>query len=108
MIATVILLVGMVGVFQGMLIASVQNSMANRRTRAAGIAAELMSALQQQGYARVTALACDGTMPSDLGPTGSTLPYTPNKLKTVPSALSNFTRCFIDVEAGGTNGAHER
>ena len=101
MIATVILLVGMVGVFQGMLVASVQNSMANRRTKATGVASELLGAMDRKGYAWVNALSCTGTSPpSALGPTGSTIPYIPNK---VVSTFSPYTTvCYIDLEKGGT------
>ncbi len=100
MIATVILLVGMVGIFQGMLVASVQNSMANRRTKATGLASELLAAIDRKGFTWVNNLNCTSTntAPTTLGPTGSTVPFVTNKVQT---SFSPFTTvCFIDVEKG--------
>jgi hypothetical protein len=53
MTASVVLLVGMVGVFQGIMVASRQNSMANQATRASGIASQVRVALDTLGFARV-------------------------------------------------------
>jgi len=102
MIATVILLVGMVGIFQGMLIASVQNSMANRRTKATGLASELLASIDRKGYAWVNNLACSTTAPTTLGPSGSTVPYVTNKVQGTFAPYPSV--CYIDVEKGGTQG----
>lgn len=53
MTASVVLLIGLVGVFQGIIVASRQNSMANRATRAAGIASQVRVALDTAGRGRL-------------------------------------------------------
>ena len=53
MTASVVLLIGLVGVFQGILVASRQNAMANHATRASGIASQVRVALDTLGAARV-------------------------------------------------------
>jgi hypothetical protein len=53
MTASVVLLIGLVGVFQGIVVASRQNSMANQATRASGIASQMRVALDTLGRARV-------------------------------------------------------
>ncbi|HYO74808.1 MAG TPA: hypothetical protein VEU33_52930 [Archangium sp.] len=53
MTASVVLLIGMVGVFQGIMVASRQNMMANHATRASGIASQVRVALDTLGWARV-------------------------------------------------------
>jgi type II secretory pathway pseudopilin PulG len=55
LISTVILLTGMIGVLQGVAVASQQNAIANRHLRATIIAHELMTAIEQQGRARLLA-----------------------------------------------------
>lgn len=57
MVATMILLIGMVGIFQGMVIASTQNASANKRTRASAIANELVGAVDQYGRRQMLNLA---------------------------------------------------
>jgi hypothetical protein len=53
MTASVVLLIGLMGVFQGIVVASRQNSMANQATRASGIASQVRVALDTQGRERV-------------------------------------------------------
>ena len=53
MTASVVLLIGLVGIFQGILVASRQNIMANQATRASGIASQVRVALDTLGFARV-------------------------------------------------------
>jgi hypothetical protein len=53
MTASVVLLIGLMGVFQGIMVASRQNSMANRATRASGIASQVRVALDTLGRERV-------------------------------------------------------
>jgi hypothetical protein len=57
MTASVVLLIGLVGIFQGIMVASRQNSMANHATRASGIASQVRVALDTQGWARVIGTA---------------------------------------------------
>lgn len=99
MISSVILLVGMVGVFQGVIIASTQNSMANRRTRASAIAAELATSIDLQGRERLlgpggllTSSGACGSFPGDL-----TL-YR-GDFTGVPANLGHLTVCYVDVDA---------
>ncbi len=53
MVATVVILFGMVGVVQGLIIASRQNSMANRTTRGAAIAHTMKAALEERRFANL-------------------------------------------------------
>jgi hypothetical protein len=53
MTCSVVLLVGLVGIFQGLMVASRQNIMANHATRASGIASQVRVALDTLGFARV-------------------------------------------------------
>lgn len=57
MTASVVLLIGLVGIFQGILVASRQNIMANHATRASGIASQVRVALDTLGSARVIGTA---------------------------------------------------
>lgn len=108
LISTVILLTGMVGVLQGLAIASVQNSMANRHTRASIIAQELMGSIEQQGRARL--LGTGGLFASAQCGTYTAL-TTPTKafigdLTPVPPSLTarGFTTaasCYVDFDALG-------
>lgn len=106
LVATLVLLLGVVGVLQGLAIASVQNSMANRHTRASVIAQELISAIEHQGRARLlattptaglfTSTNCLGTLPNLMVPFKG-------DLSPVPSALSGagFSACYINFDALG-------
>ena len=107
LISTVILLIGMVGVLQGLAVASVQNSMANKHTRASTIAQQLIGAIEQQGRARMLVTAtglfvspqCAASVPTPVTPfTGDLTP--------LPAALTaqGFTTgatCYIDYDALG-------
>ncbi|MDP3154765.1 MAG: prepilin-type N-terminal cleavage/methylation domain-containing protein [Archangium sp.] len=107
LISTVILLVGMVGVLQGLTIASVQNSMANRHTRASIIAQELMASIEQQGRARLltasTGLFMGGQCPTTnpLPTFQGDLPYTTSAL-----ALQGYTPCYVDFDAPANSVFH--
>lgn len=107
LISTVILLVGMVGVLQGLTIASVQNSMANRHTRASIIAQELMGAIEQQGRARLMTASTGLFMGSQCAASN---PLTTFKgdLDPIPSTLSGqgFTACYIDMDATANVAFH--
>jgi hypothetical protein len=105
LISTVILLVGMVGVLQGLAIASVQNSMANRHTRASTIAQQTLAAIEQQGRARVLVGAvglfvspqCVATMPAAVVPFAGDLTPIPPSL--VAQGFLTANMCFIDFDA---------
>lgn len=53
LVASAVFAIGVVGVFQGIVIASNQNKMANRMVRASAIAQEIRGAIQAQGYDRL-------------------------------------------------------
>ena len=53
LIASAVFAVGVLGAYQGIIIASRQNSMANRMVRAAAISQQIRSALEVQGYERL-------------------------------------------------------
>jgi hypothetical protein len=102
MISTVILLTGMVGILQGLAFASMQNTMANRQTRASIIAQELIVSLEQQGRAQLyasgglfTSAECStsvgtlGNFRGDLaGPSGE-----------LPPSIAGYTVCFIAFDS---------
>lgn len=100
LIASVVFLTGMVGVLQGVLVASQQNSMANRHTRAAVIARELLAGLERQGRERlfVGAGAPLGSTHCAATPSAALAPYT-GGLETVPSNLAGFSGCVVDWDA---------
>jgi hypothetical protein len=52
--ASVVLLAGLIGVFQGVIVASRQNSVAGRMQRGAAIASEVREAMEAQGRRRLT------------------------------------------------------
>lgn len=121
MISTVILLTGIVGVLQGILIASQQNAMANRQTRASIIAAELLAAVEAQGRARSLATGglfdpstCVGygSLPAAVQPMVGDLNPAPASLTAASPGLGwsagNVSRCYIDFDASSfttlTNG----
>lgn len=100
LMASVILLVGMVGVFQGVIIASTQNSMANRRSRASAIAGELANSLDAQGRERLlaggglltTAGGCAATYPAALA-------NYRGDFTGVPANFATLSVCYVDVDA---------
>lgn len=107
--STLILLTGMVGVLQGLAIASVQNTMANRHARASIIAQELMGSIEQQGRARLvgsgglfTAGQC-GALTS----LSATTQLFAGDLSPMPPSLTaaGFTNapCFIDFDSLATS-----
>ncbi len=102
MTASVVLLIGLVGVFQGIVVASRQNSMANQATRASGIASQTRMALDSLGRARAI-----GTpqLPGILS--GSACTATP-EVKALAGGLENLkpetgeqwtVRCIFDLDA---------
>lgn len=108
LISTVILLVGMVGVFQGLLVASSQNSMANRRTRATVMAAELASSIEHQGHARLfgagglfTGANCTAAYPT-------TLDKFRGDFTGVPANMASWSVCYVDVDTAVTLPAFEK
>lgn len=101
LISTVILLVGMVGVLQGLAIASVQNSMANRHTRASTMAQQLLAAIDQQGRARLLAglfgTPCTTAIPGPLLPFQGDLSPMPASL--TAQGFNTANTCFIDFDS---------
>lgn len=101
MTASVVLLIGLMGVFQGIVVASRQNSMANQATRASGIASQVRVALDTLGRARVI-----GTpqLPGIL--TGAACTPTP-EVKALAGGMENLkpdtgdvwtVRCIFDLD----------
>lgn len=106
LVSTVILLTGMVGVLQGLMFASQQNSIANRHTRASVIAQELMSAIEQQGRARLLATGglfaspqCAGTFPTAVNAFRGDLAPTPPAL--TAQGFTVAATCYIDFDSLG-------
>jgi hypothetical protein len=56
MTASVVMLIGLMGVFQGLIVASRQNAMANHATRASGVASQVRGGLDALGRSRVLSL----------------------------------------------------
>jgi hypothetical protein len=102
MTASVVLLIGLVGVFQGIVVASRQNSMANRATRASGIASQVRMALDSLGRARVIGtpenpglLSGEGCTPSD-----EVLPLAGGLESLEPDTTEAWAvRCILDLDA---------
>lgn len=105
MISSLILLLGMVGVLQGLAVSSIQNSMANRQTRATMIAHELISAIEQQGRARLLtsgtglfdASRCLATVPTAISGYAGELSPTPPAL--TAQGFTTASTCYIDFDA---------
>lgn len=102
LVSSLIFLTGLVGVLQGLFIASQQNSIANRQTRASIIAQELVATLEQQGRARL--LAAGGPFAATACGAAGSLPATPQlflgELSPTPALLTGqgFTGCFVDFD----------
>ncbi len=98
LISSVILLTGMVGVLQGVMVASTQNAIANRQTRASVVASELLSAIEMQRRERLFAVgglfaSCTALpLPTPLQPYAGTL-------DPMPPGLAGFTGCYVDFDA---------
>jgi len=89
LIASVVFAVGVLGAYQGIIIASRQNSLANRAVRASAIAAQLRVALETQGYQRLT--AANGVLASPCS--GDT------EVKKAAGGLDGVSgSCVIDVD----------
>lgn len=102
MISGVILVIGMVGVLQGILVSATQNSMASRQTRASIVANELLSAVEQQGRARLFATGglFNGCSPLPL-PTA--LQRYAGALDPMPANLIGFTGCYVNFDSAGAS-----
>jgi hypothetical protein len=102
MTASVVLLIGLMGVFQGIVVASRQNSMANQATRASGIASQVRVALDTLGRARVIG---SRQMPGIL--TGAACTPT-SEVRALAGGMEDLTpdptdvwsvRCIFDLDA---------
>nr|QKW93600.1 prepilin-type methylation domain protein [Archangium sp.] len=96
MVASVVLLIGLLGVFQGVLVASEQNSMANQANRAAGIGSQVRVALDTMGRQRVldgmlTGAACNASE--------SVQALAGGLEKLDPGAEPWTVRCILDLDA---------
>ena len=104
LVSTVILLTGMVGVLQGLAVASRQNSMASKHTRASIIAQQLMVAIEQQGRARLLTTAtglfvtpqCATTVPTLVAPYKGDLDPLPASLSS--QGFTTAETCFVDFD----------
>ncbi|WP_146210121.1 prepilin cleavage protein [Vitiosangium sp. GDMCC 1.1324] len=103
MVASVVLLIGLMGVFQGIMVASRQNSMANQASRASGIASQVRVALDSLGRDRV--LGSSGGAAGML--TGAAC-NPGNDVKALAGGLETLTpgsgepwtvRCIFDLDA---------
>lgn len=104
LVSSVILLIGMTGVLQGIIVASLQNSMANRRTRASIIGAELSGAIEREGRERLFATGGLFTSATCTAGYPTTLDDFRGDFTGVPSNLAGFNVCYIDLDtlvAGG-------
>jgi Tfp pilus assembly protein PilW len=102
MTASVVLLIGLMGVFQGLMVASRQNSMANRATRASGVASQVRVALDTLGRERVIGSATSPGLLSgegcDTSPEVRALAGGMEEL--VPAAGEAWSvRCIFDLDA---------
>lgn len=98
LISSVVLLIGLVGVIQGVLVAALQNSMANRHTRASVIAQEMLGSLERQGRGRLLATSgLLGGASCTATPGAALAPYT-GGLETIPSTLTGFSACVVDLD----------
>ena len=113
MISTVILLTGLVGVLQGIAVASQQNSMANRYTRASILAQELLSAIEARRLANLqttlftstpcqSASAFPANSPQRLTIQRSEMDPIPPGFATAPPNGLGWTTpaiCYVDFDA---------
>ncbi|MFZ5439586.1 MAG: type IV pilus modification PilV family protein [Myxococcota bacterium] len=109
LISSLVLLTGLVGVLQGIMVASRQNSMAARHTRASLIAQETLSSLRTVGYARLTAPSGVLGNPAWCLATPSTAfqKYTAG-LHVVPAGLGTYTACTVDLDTVASGNAAVR
>lgn len=110
LIATLVLLLGLVGVLQGLVVASVQNSVANRHSRAVVIAQQMLTAIEQQGRTRLLAVTpmglfsapCQSFSSLSMGAGSTALfqgaPAWPD-ISAVPSSLPGYTACYVDFDS---------
>ena len=102
MTASMVLLIGLVGIFQGILVASRQNSMANRATRASGIASQVRGALDTLGGNRVVGVpGYTGLLTgADCNPGAEVAALTGGLEKLQPvSGEAWAVRCIFDLDA---------
>jgi hypothetical protein len=102
MTASVVLLIGLMGVFQGIMVASRQNSMANQATRASGIASQVRVALDTLGRERVIGSTGSPGMLAGAGCSTSTdvLALAGGMEKLKPGSGDAWAvRCIYDLDA---------
>lgn len=96
MVASVVLLIGLLGVFQGVLVASEQNSMANQASRAAGIGSQVRVALDTLGRHRVV----EGMLTGSVCDASASVQELAGGLESLdPGAEPWAVRCIMDLDA---------
>ena len=90
MVATVVIMFGMVGVIQGLLVASRQNSLANRTTRGAEIAHTIKTALEERRFGNLFDADAGGILTG-----GNCVTTLDDYLGELPSGAT----CTVDLDA---------
>lgn len=101
MVASVVLLIGLVGVFQGIMVASQQNSLANLATRGAGVASQVRATLDVMGPERVLGRTpgTDGLLRDSACTSSATVKALAGGLESMPSTADWRVRCIFDLDA---------
>jgi len=102
MVASVVLLIGLVGVFQGIVLASQQNTMANLATHASGVASQTRVALDVMGPDRLlgqTRGVGGYLAPARCEPDESVTALAGGLETLVPGAEPWRRRCIFDLDA---------
>ncbi|QRN94844.1 prepilin cleavage protein [Archangium violaceum] len=102
MTASVVLLIGLMGVFQGLIVASRQNSSANLATRASGIASQVRGALDTLGRDRVIGVpGYDGLLSGAACAPGAEVAELTDGLEKLKPATGEVwsVHCIFDLDA---------
>ncbi|QRK08381.1 hypothetical protein JQX13_52155 [Archangium violaceum] len=108
MVASVVFLIGLVGVFQGIMVASEQNAMANHVNRASGIASQVRMALDSLGHDRVIGVPAGngGLLSGDCNPGADVQALAGGMENLDPDDGENWNiRCIFDLDAYEQNVA---
>jgi Tfp pilus assembly protein PilW len=101
MVASVVLLIGLVGVFQGIMVASQQNTLANLTTRGAGVAAQARVVLDVMGPERVLGRTpgTDGLLKDNECTNSASVKALAGGLESVAPTADWRVRCVFDLDA---------
>jgi Tfp pilus assembly protein PilV len=108
MIASLVMLVGMVGVLQGILFASQQNTRAQRQLRATLIANETLTSMRNVGFSRLTATGglLGNTSWCQASPSTAFQPYTLGFHAAVPAGVTgSYSVCTVDLDTVAAGNA---